>query len=99
MAPIATMTLPNRNAAGTTMSSVARARVHGMSSTAAPAARRAVSATVSDMDTMFSAPVIMASVATASTFPVIRSKRRMGAERTVSRVPRSRSPAVMSMAG
>ena len=40
-----------------------------------------------------------ASVATARTFPAISAERAIGADSVVSSVPRSRSPAVMSMAG
>jgi hypothetical protein len=54
---------------------------------------------VSEIDTRLSIPVTAASVATASTLPVIRWKRLTGEARMVSSVPRSRSPAVMSIAG
>ena len=51
------------------------------------------------MEARFRNPVSDASAVTARTLPAISAARSIGAERVVSSVPRSRSPAVMSMAG
>ena len=100
IAPTATITDANRNADGTTIDSDASVRIQGMrSASVAPPMSRIPSSMVSEIDTRFSMPVTAASVATASTLPVIRSKRSTGEARIVSSVPRSRSPAVMSIAG
>ncbi len=99
MAPIATMTAAKRKAAGTTTMSVEAARVQGIATGVVAPTRRMPSTIVSDIEVMLSRPVIVESVATAMTLPVMRSNRLTGADRIVSSVPRSRSPAVMSMAG
>ena len=78
---------------------VEAAGVHGIATGDVAPASLMPSIIVSDIDAMFSRPVIVESVATARTLPVMSSKRPTGAERMVSSVPRSRSPAVMSMAG
>ena len=52
-----------------------------------------------DIEARLSTPDSVASVATATTLPVISAARAIGADSVVSRVLRSRSPAVMSMAG
>ena len=98
-APIATITEANRNAVGGMTANAAAARPHGMAFLAPPAMRCVPSRTVSDMEARLRAPVSEASVATASTLPAISEARSIGAESVVSSVLRSRSPAVMSIAG
>ena len=99
-APIATMTDANRNAAGgITSSAAAPALAHGSEGAAPAAASFAPSRTVIDIEARLSTPDSVASVATATTLPVISAARAIGADSVVSRVLRSRSPAVMSIAG
>ncbi len=100
-APTATMIEANRNAVGGTTANAAAVRSQGIGIAALgpPARRRVPSRTVSDMEARLRKPVSEASVATASTFPAISAARSIGADSVVSSVLRSRSPAVMSMAG
>jgi len=99
VAPSATKAAAKSSAAGRMTTLLARALPQGTSSTMLCEARRRTCNKVMAIEPRLRTPVRAASVATASTLPSIRSKRRMGEQSTVSRVPRSRSPAVTSMAG
>ena len=90
-----------KNAVGSSATPVSATALQGIAA-ARPAALSAgpkPRSTVSPIEAMLRSPVVSAMVATARNLPATTSTRAAGATKSVSRVPRSFSPAVRSMAG